>query len=144
MTRSADGDSSVGIDGRGHAVVGIAQNPATIFDGTHPSHIQVLPRRACVAVPAIVGDVDEDLGSIHGELAYFIGKDRFIADEDTEGVSTCAEDLAILAAVEVVDLLSEVFREEEDIAVRDVFAKRHEMNLVVAANDIAVGRSKGR
>src|ERR1700757_2024263 len=65
------GDSAVGVDGRGDSGVRGAQNPPMIFDGAHADHVEVLPGCAGVAVPAIVGDVDEDVCAENWILADF-------------------------------------------------------------------------
>ena len=67
VARSGGGDSAVRIDGRSHSCVGGAKNPAVVFDGAHTDHVEVLPGGAGVAVPAVVGDVDEDVGPLLGE-----------------------------------------------------------------------------
>ncbi len=109
-------DAAVGIDGRGDAVVGVAQNPAAVFDGPHARHVQVLPGRAGVAVPAVVADVDEHLGAEPRELADLVGKDRFVADEDAVAMATFrAEDLALVAAIEPRDFAGELARKEQQI-----------------------------
>ena len=63
------GDSAERIDRRSDPCVSGTKNPAVIFNGTHTNHIEVLPGGAGVAVPAIVGDVDQDIGSLLRELA---------------------------------------------------------------------------
>ena len=47
-----------------------------------PRHIQVLPRSAGVSIPAIIGDIHEDLRAVARELPNLISKDRLVADED--------------------------------------------------------------
>ncbi len=73
---------AIGIDDCGYAVVGVAQNPAAVFDGPHARHVQVLPGSAGVAVPAIVADVHQHLGAQLRKLPHLVGKDRLIADEN--------------------------------------------------------------
>ena len=74
MARKARNDSAIRIDGGGEAGVGIAQQPAIVFDGTHAGLVQVLGPCAGVAVPAVVGNIDEDLGAVGGKLTDFSGK----------------------------------------------------------------------
>ena len=95
MARNALADAAIGIDDGGDAVVGVAQKPAAVFDGAHAGHVQVLPGRAGVAVPAIVADVDEDLGAELREVADFVGEDGLVTDEDAVAVAVEAEDLAV-------------------------------------------------
>jgi len=109
-------DAAVGIDGGRDAVVGVAQNPAAVFDGTHARHVQVLPGGAGVAVPSIVRDVDEHLGAELGELPHLIGKNGLVADEDAVAMAVQAEDLALVAAIEARDLAGELAGKEEQTA----------------------------
>ena len=80
---SGGGDAAVGIDGCGDAGVGGAKDPAVVFDGAHADHVEVLPGGAGVAVPAVVGDVDEDVARLAvGELADLVAEDGLVADKD--------------------------------------------------------------
>ena len=60
------------------------RQPAIIFDGAHAGLIQVLRVGAAVAIPSVVGNVHQELRALIGELADFIGKYRFVADEHAE------------------------------------------------------------
>ena len=99
MAGNALPHAAIGIDDRGDAVVGVAQNPAAVFDGPHARHVQVLPGRAGVAVPAVVADVDQHLGAQLRELAHLVGKDRLVADEDAVAMAVEAKDLALAPRV---------------------------------------------
>src|SRR5262249_35031784 len=54
LALEADGDPSIGVDGTGQTGVGVTQQPAAIFDGTHAGLIKVLRPCARIAVPAVV------------------------------------------------------------------------------------------
>ena len=82
MARRALHNPPVRIDDGRYAAIGIDQQPTIIFYGSHPAHIQVLPGRAGIAIPAVVGDVNQNVRAQVDELTYFIGKDRFIADKN--------------------------------------------------------------
>ena len=60
------------------------KQPAIVFDRSHARLVQMLRVRAAVAIPAVVGDVHENLRAIVRELTHFIGKYRLVADEDAE------------------------------------------------------------
>ena len=62
--------------------IGVAQQPAGIFHGTHARLLQVLSIGAAVPVPAVIGNVDENLRAVFGELPDVIGEYRFVADKD--------------------------------------------------------------
>src|SRR5450755_4028337 len=107
FARDGGHDSSVRVDGGGDAGVGVAQQPAFIFDGPHAGLLQVLGVGAAVAVPAVIGNIDEDLRAVGGELADFVGKNGFVADEHAELVAAGIERLARAAAGKIADLLSQ-------------------------------------
>ena len=50
--------------------------------------MEVLLRRGGAAEPAVVGNIDEEIGGVDGKAANFIRKNRFIADEYTEAEAT--------------------------------------------------------
>jgi hypothetical protein len=75
VARSSDDDSAAGVDRRRNTGVRRTENPAMIFDGSHPDHVEVLPRSAGVSIPSVVGDVDEDLRSLLREATNLITED---------------------------------------------------------------------
>ena len=58
VARDGLSDAALGIDDSGDAGVGGTEDPAMIFYGTHADHVEVFPRGAGVAVPAVVRYVD--------------------------------------------------------------------------------------
>ena len=95
------------------------ENPATIFDGAHADHVEVLPWSAGVAVPGVVADVDEDFGAELGEVADFVGKHGLVADEDAVAMGVAvgsgeSKDFRSVAARELRDTAGELAGEEED------------------------------
>src|ERR1700678_4474334 len=120
VARRSSGDSAVGIDGGGDAGIGGAKDPAMIFDSAHTNHVEVLPGSAGVAVPSVVGDVDEGFGSVLGELTDFVAEDGLVTDECAIGVATGFEDCAFPARLEEANFVEEAFCEEEELFVGDV------------------------
>src|SRR6185369_9874055 len=100
MARDALPHATKRIDDRGDAIVGVAQNPAPVLDGPHARHIQVLPGRAGISIPAIVADVDEHLGAKLSEMANLVGEDCLVADEDTVIVPIQSKYLALFTGSE--------------------------------------------
>ena len=98
VARNALAHAAIRIDDGSDAVVGIAQQPAAVFDGAHAGYVEVLPGGAGVAVPSVVADVDENFGAELGEVANLIGKDSFVADEDAVAMAVEAEDFALVPA----------------------------------------------
>src|SRR5580698_3145703 len=91
MTRHLVNHASVRINRSCYTGVCGPQNPAIVFDGTHSHHVEVLPRRAGVSVPAIVTQVHQDLGPPAYKLANFVSEDGFVADKDPIFSATVAE-----------------------------------------------------
>ena len=97
----------------------------SVLDGAHAGHVEVLPRSAGVAVPAVVGEVDEDLCTVAGEVADFVAEDGFVTDEGAEPVTARLEHPAFMPALEIDKLMRELLCKERKIPVGDVFAKRN-------------------
>src|SRR6185437_14655763 len=119
------------------------KNPAMVFDGAHADHVEVLPGRAGVAVPAVVGDVDENFGSLLGVLANLIGKDGLVADKGAVSMAAGGEDSAMNAWIEGAYFVEKTLGEEEELFERDVLAERNEMHLVIATRELPLRRNKG-
>src|SRR5579859_3259414 len=105
VARNALPYAAVGIDRRGDTVVGVAQNPAAVFDRPHAGHVQVLPRSAGVAIPSVVADVDQHFSAELREVAHLVGEDGFVADEDAVAMALVvrvdqAKYFSIFAAIE--------------------------------------------
>src|SRR5579862_2244347 len=113
LTRNASDDSSPGIDGGRDPGVGGAEQPAVVFDGAHAGLVQVLRVGATVAVPSVIGNVDEDLRALIGELADFVGEDGFVTDENAELFAAGIEGLARHSMSEFADFLGEASSECE-------------------------------
>src|SRR5579864_8367746 len=139
----AGGGASPGIDGGGDSGVGGAENPAIVFDGTHASLIEVLRISATIAIPAIVGDIHENLRSVIGELANFVGEDGFIADENAELRASCVERTARSAVFKLAHLFCEASGKRKYRGERKIFAKGNEMHFVVARNPLALRSDQG-
>ena len=138
MARHAGGQPSVGIDDGGDAGVGVAQQPAAILDRAHARHIERLPGRAGIAVPAVIRDVDQHLGAALHEQPYLIAKYFFVADEDTEAVTVGRKDDPPPSMGHVAGLLGQVLGEGKEVFIGYVLSPRHQVDLVVAAGDCAV------
>src|SRR5437868_3884269 len=115
-----------------------------IFDGAHTNHIQVLPGGARVTVPAIVGDVDQDIRAFPGETADLVAEDGLVTDEDSVGVAPAGEDFPLLAGFEETYFAEKTLCEEEELFVGDVLAEGNQMHLVVLAREGAVWGDEGR
>src|SRR5271157_1846180 len=127
-------DAAVGIDHRGNAAVGVAQQPAIVLDRTHPRHVEVLMGRAGRAEPSVVGDVHKDGSAVQGELADFAGKNRLVANERSQSDAIFIERIALGAAGEGPNLAGEWLGKADEILKRNEFAEGNKVDFVVAIN----------
>src|SRR6202521_3757139 len=130
-------DATIGIDGSSHSCIGITQQPSRIFDRAQASLCQVLRIRATIAVPAIVRNIHEYLGPVGGKLPDFIGKNGFIANENSDLVFTSLQGRSRRASGKVTDLLGESSSEAEYTFEGNIFAERDKMHFVVTPNPFA-------
>src|SRR4029079_5586396 len=133
-------DASVRIDDRRDAGVGRAHHWQTLLDGAKLCLMKMLIRTSARAEPRIVGDVQEPAGSLRivGDL---VGKNDLVANErprrrrarDREQARTGAgtEAAADAGELQEAETLHEILK-------RKIFAERHEMDLVVAAEDLTL------
>ena len=95
--------------------------------------------RGGTAEPAIVGNIDEEIGGVDGKAANFVGKNRFVADEDAEAVPTGkVADGMVAAFAEAAYFVGETSGDTMDERERLVFAERDEMDFVVRENSLAL------
>jgi len=85
-----------------------------VLNRPHPRHVQVLPGRAGVPIPSIIGNVDEHIRSVQREPPHLIGKDRLIANKYPERMTIRVEHVARLSPLQVHKLLRKLVREEEN------------------------------
>src|SRR3984885_5869053 len=138
VTRHTRHKPPVGVDDGRDAGVGITQQPAAIFDRTHARHVERLPRRAGVAVPAVVRDVDQHPGALLYEQPYLIAENLFVTDEDTKAVAIGGEDHAPPSMGHVAGRLGQVFGKGKKSLIRYVLSPRDQVNLVVTAGNCAI------
>ena len=108
---------------RGDTGIGIAEQPASGFDGTHASLVDVLGVGAAVAVPGVVGDVDQNLGAVGGKLADFIRENGFVANKYPKFFAARVERIADLAGGKSADFFSEAAGKREHARKRQIFAE---------------------
>src|SRR3989442_11397213 len=94
---------------------------------------------AAVAIPAVVGQVDNRLGAALHILTHFIWKNRLIADKNAKRLPACIQRFAGVSPSEVSDLVRQHVHEWKETFERNVFAKGHEMCLVIARRQVAIG-----
>src|SRR5579859_1059841 len=127
LARGLRHNASVRINAGGNAGIGVAQDPAIIFNSPHSRHVQVLAGSAMLAVPSVVGDVDEHLRAIDRELPDFLGENRFIADKNSYSLVAGGEDGARGSRAKIAYLTGQFIGKAENELVRNVFPKWDEM-----------------
>lgn len=148
MKRGADvawrrrSNLAIGINDRSDAGVRCTKNPAMVLDSPHADHVEMLPGSAGIAIPAIVGDVDEHLRSLLNILANLVGKDGFITDESPIGMAVRGEDDTVSAGIEGAYFVEQTLCKEKEALEGNVLAKRNQVHLVVASSKISVRRDK--
>src|ERR1700761_4814107 len=134
----AGSEPAVRIDDRGDPGVGIAKQPAAIFNGAHSRYVERLPGRTRVAIPAIIGNIDQHFRSVFREQAYFVAENFLVADEDTKAMAASRKDHAPPAVGHVASLLGQVPGEGEKVLIRDVLSPGNEVDLVVTTGHRAI------
>ena len=92
-----------------------------------------------VAVPSVVGDIDEHFCAVKRELPYLVGEDRLVTDEDSDLHVPGIEWHATAAASEGTDLAGERLGEGDEILEWNEFAERYQMDFVVARDPLPAG-----
>ena len=136
------GDAAERIGDEGHAGIGGAQHRQAGLDGAQQRVVGVLGRADRAVEPLVVGDVEQELGlgRIGAEIAR---KDRLVADQRDEGrharrasSAACRRRAPSHWCRARTGLMPKSFQK---LGERQVFAERHEVRLVVAGDDLAVG-----
>jgi hypothetical protein len=119
------GDSACGGDDGGDAGVGGADHGGAEFDGAEDAVGEVLEGAGGVFEPAVVGEVDEEVGTHGGIAADKRGDDVFKAYEwgEAKGALLCEQDFEFGAGFEVLGIGDEVAEEGEDRGKGGVFAE---------------------
>src|SRR5215469_4529871 len=72
---------AIRIDRGANAAVRVADDPAAVFDGTDTDHAKVLLGSFGLAEPAVIREVEQELGATSDKRAHFHWIDSFIANE---------------------------------------------------------------
>ena len=111
------------------------------FDRPQPGVVGVLGGADRAVEPLIIGDIEHELGfgRIGAEIAR---KDRLVADQRDEGRARPAGRQAVaIARGPAIGAGDELVDAEQlpEAGEGQVFAERHEVRLVVAGDDLAIG-----
>src|SRR5260221_14586707 len=112
MARRSRNHSAERADGGGHTRIRSAQHPPMVLNGPHPHHVQVLPGRAGIAIPPVIGDIDQHLRSLLYELPHLIAEDRLITDKGAVGMAASRKDGSLLSGIKGAYLVEQVLRKE--------------------------------
>ena len=78
---ASEGDAPVGVDDGGDAGVGAADEPALLLDAAQARQVEVLAGSRGGAEPAVVADVEEEVGALGRAGLGQPGEDALVADE---------------------------------------------------------------
>src|ERR1700677_616443 len=137
--RGPRGNLAAGFDNRANAGIGHTYHRSFGLDCTHRGHREQLIERGTLAIPGVVGDIYEYIGPALDGAPREVGKDAFIADENTEPRAFEGENRLFAARKHITEAFDDaVDQPAQEIAQRYVLAKRHEVDLVVPGRDFAV------
>src|ERR1700719_3815295 len=95
--------------------------------------------RGGAAKPAIVGDVDEEVGAVDGEAPHFVGKNCFVTNEHAEReTSGKLADGIVRALAEATNFVRKAGRDAMDQREGFVLAEWDEMHFIVGERMLAV------
>src|ERR1700733_3989497 len=89
---------------------------------------------AAIAVPAVVGNVYENLRAIVCELPHFVGENRFVTDEGAELLIASGKRTSRCSRSKLANLFGQASGKRKQTWKRKIFAEGHEMHLVVAGS----------
>jgi len=127
------------IDKSADARVGRPDEKAPVFHGPEYGHGEMLIGRAALAVPGIVGDVDQQVRAVFRRRAGQFRKDDFIADEGADLHRILSHDIPFSAGMEVPHLGDQFLDKGQKPFQGHVFPERHQMALAVALRNAGAG-----
>ena len=126
-------DAAGGVDEGADAGVGGPGQGAAVFHGPEHGHGELLVGGAAAAIPGVVGDVDQEIGPGADPPGREIGEDALEADEHPGPDAACDQGRRRGAGAEIAGALHHRRQGGGEITGQgDVFAKGHEMDLVIA------------
>src|SRR5665213_3591936 len=142
MPRRAFNYLSIRIDYSCHTVIGSNQYPAIVFNGAHPGHIQVLPGSAGIAIPAIIGNINQNVRALLYKRAYCVGENRLVPYEHSVAMTVRRKYHPVFSRCHMAHLVRQRSCKGQQLWERRVFAKRDQMHLVVATNKHSIWGNK--
>jgi len=131
LTRHIRHYPSPGINRRRQSRIRRAQQPAIVFDGPHPSLLQVLLPCPAISIPAVIRDIHQHPGPIERKPSHFVGKNRLITDKGPDSFSASIQRLARCAMLKLPNLFRQPASESKYLRKRQILSKRHEVNFVI-------------
>ncbi len=129
------GDPAKLIDETGDAGVSDAHHRPTVLDAAEDGVGQVLARTSGAQEPTVVGDVDQEVGSVQNEMASEFAQGVLEANErgDAAAVIRKLENCVIVAGIEVTGHLvaDDIGKQWEAMTKRDVFAEGNEVDFAI-------------
>src|ERR1700739_1518376 len=102
-----------------------------MLNRAHAGHLEVLRGRRRTPEPAIIRDIDQQVGAIQNKASNFAREDRLVTDENAKSTAGQIPYRVASAAAKVTGQPCKIFREPEKIAPRHVFAEGNQMNFII-------------
>src|SRR6185295_5439893 len=136
-------DAAVGIDHAGDPRVRGAYDRQTLLDGTQSRADEVLIRPGADAVPAVIGDVEQPLRAV-ASVDDVAREYRFITDQRPDRRQPRQSQRAwTRTRRKIRDPRRELRDERQEPMQRHIFAERHQMKFVVAADNLSAAIDDG-
>ena len=94
---------SVGIDDTADAGRGRSEKISSVFHGSKNCYSKMLIGSRALPVPAIIGDRDQEVGSVFGELANKVRKYDLIADRSAEHIPVVIKQNELFSGGDITD-----------------------------------------
>src|SRR5690348_9303988 len=100
--------------------------------------------RRGTAEPAVIGNIDQQVGAIQHKPPDFVWKNRLVTNKGAEPASGDLSDRIARAAAEIAGEPGKILGEPEKIAPGNIFAKGNKVNLVILKLHAALRIEHGR
>src|ERR1039457_5225249 len=131
--RSSRHDPSVGVDRCRHPRIRRRQQPPLILDRAHLRLLQMLLPRAAVAVPPVIGNIQQNLCALQRPLPYFVGKNRFVADKHSHSLASSLQRHTRCAVLKLSHLFGQPSSERKQLRKRQILPEWHQMHFVISS-----------
>ena len=138
IARTGRNKASLLVNDSRDAGIGSSEYPALLFNGTQAGQIEMLPARRCLSEPAVIADINEQIGTLTDALLGKPGENAFVADKHAGSHFAIAQGPAIVPLGIDTDTLQQGFEKVKVQEGRGIFTKGYEMLFIVLASVFAL------